>query len=329
MHPTTFPGRAGLAPLPPQEWHERVAALAQMTAERGLAGLAIYGDARECAALAYVSGFLPMMGFAVALVPVRHEPSLYLGLLGGDALRRLTWIDDVQRIDALADAVDRIDGDVALAGAGRMRAGERHCLGHVVGGGDELVDNAMREPRPRELELLHAAAALTKDAADVAEAQAARGASVTDALVAAELHAREAGARDVRLLYGAGNSLRPLDALVDAPATLLPFYLALELDGYWGEALRTAGADLAEANARLDAATRELSLGAQASTAAHVLACEHPVVGRHPVAQLGPWNGGRAVDGALGPGVYSLRSAVGATVLSRTVELAGRVEVLA
>lgn len=349
MHPVVLRGRTG-GPgpaLPREEFAERVEALRAAVAHAGLAGAAVYGDARDYGALCYVSGYIPMLRWAVALIPAHGEPSLYLAAPSRDITftRSLTAIDDVHPVASLEDGLARLarQGRVALLGAERIRQAVRRRLANaadLVNGEDTLLAARMRTPRPRELTLLRGADALTRRAADLAENEYARGAGVTAALLTAVRAAREEGAHDVRGLYSpdGGRTLRPFETVVEGRPRPFVFYLAAELDGYWGETFRTFDADSAAKRAveeLLSAADAELEPGFGAGDVIGRLGRPprgtdpHPVVsGRRAIARLGLCRDDRFaanVNAELSPGVYSLRTGALAgdtgVLLSKTVEI--------
>lgn len=347
MHPVVLRGRTAGPALPREEHSERLEALRAAAADAGLAAVVVYGDARDYAALCYVSGYIPALRWAVALVPVAGEPSLYLAGPTRDLAytQTLTWIDDIHAVSELDDALARLrrKGHVALVGAERIRASVRRRLAaaaDLVEGDERLLEERMWTPRPRELAPLRAAAALTRHAADVAEKEHAGGAGATEALLAAERAAREQGAHDVRALYSldGGRTVRPFETVVEGRPRTLAFYLAVELDGYWGEAMRTSGAEPALAKAvaeRLRDVAAELEPGLAAREVIDRLGRlpegteRHPVVsGRRAIARLGLGRDDRFAadaDAELAPGAYSLRAGAlageTAVLLSTSVEV--------
>ncbi|MGH2876401.1 MAG: hypothetical protein ACRDLV_09135, partial [Solirubrobacteraceae bacterium] len=248
MQPVVLRGRAGLA-LPAEEFAPRVAAIQRELARQGLDALVLYGDARAYAPVAWVTGYVPMLKWAVAVVPADGGVELYLGSPGRrdlPAMRRLAVAASVDGMAPLGHALER-HRRVALAGGRHIRARQAETLQTsttVAGDGDALLRAVAAEPSPAEVRLLRAAAGLTQEAADVVAQMWENGAGAGPALLAGDLSARERGAHDVRLLWSpdGGRSLRPYSGPVPMRPDPFAFYLAVELGGYWGEAFRTPGA---------------------------------------------------------------------------------------
>ena len=247
MQPVVLRGRTGLA-LPEEEFAGRVAAVQAALAQRDLGALVAYGDARSYAPLAWLTGLVPMLKWAVAVLPREGEAELFLAMAGPrdlPAMRRIAVAGSAAAIAALPAALARFDR-VAVAGLDAMRAGTETAVRRavdVVEDAERLLADLMASPSARERELLAATATLAHDAATEALRAYAAGAGVTDALLAGDLSARIAGAHDVRLLWSpdAGRTLRPPGGRVDARPEPLALYLAVECGGYWGEAVRSSG----------------------------------------------------------------------------------------
>lgn len=295
MQPVVIRGRTGLL-LGPEEFAARVAQVQAALAERELDALVAFGDARSYAPLTWVTGLVPMLKWAVALVPAAGESELYLAMPGArdlPAMRRLAAAGSVAAIGELAAALSRF-GPIAVAGLSAMRAATEATIrgaAEVVAGGDELLAALMAAPSAGERKLLRLAGGTAQDAASEIEDAYASGASVTDALLAGELSARAAGMHDVRLLWSLdrGLTLRPLASRIEVSREPLVFYLAVETGGYWGEALRS------------------IDCRAQLTLA--------------PIARLGLCVE-EGIKEPLGPGVYSLRAIDDSGALcSRTVEV--------
>jgi hypothetical protein len=301
MQPVVLRGRSGLA-FGPEEFQPRVAAVQHELTRQGLDALVLYGDARDYAPVAWVTGFVPMLKWAVAVVAADADVELYLAAPGTRdlaAMGRLACVSAVYPIGALGGSLRRF-GRVALAGGRRMRARQEAAVragAAVAGNGDALLAGLTAKLSVAELQLLEAAAHVAEDAAGRVVQMWRHGAGANPALLAGDLRARELGAHDVRLLWSAdgGRGLRP----PPAPAAVRPdpfaFYLAVELGGYWGEAFRTPGAP------------------ADAEPAAHGIVA--------PTARL--WLSiEESHDEPLRPGVYSIRSATtSGAVTSKTVRV--------
>jgi hypothetical protein len=331
MHPVVLRGLTGgsVNALPPEEFRGRVDALQALIREAGFVEVAVFGDARDYGPLCYVTGYMPMLRWAICLVPVVGKPSIFIAAPARDTVftRTLTWIDDVHLASELPEALEEVSrrGTVALIGGETMRGSIRRLIDpfqRLVDVSEELVSAWMSTPRPLEVDLLRAAQAFTLRTADRAEQELAEGLSITGALAVAERFAREEGAHDVRALYSpdGGKSLRPFETVVDGCPVPQVFYLAVEINGYWGETFRSAQADadlLDRCNVLLDTAAAELRPGVLIKETVERLAALPGGVDRHPVlnerrsvARLGlmirnisrPGIGGKFV-----PGIYSLR----------------------
>lgn len=347
MQPVVLRGRPGSAQaVPREEFADRVGELQAAIAERGFAAAAVFGDSRDYGPLCYVSGYIPMLRWAVCIVPASGDPSLFIAAPIRDMsfMGLLTWIEDIRPAAALGGALDEAfrDAAVALIGAERMRGSVRRQFDGVgrLTEADELLTAPMSTPRPREVALLRAADVLTRHAADQAEHAYAEGRGATEALAVAERTAREQGAHDVRALYSpdGGRNVWPFETVVAGRPAPFVFYLAVESDGYCGETFRSVGADGAvadEVRRSLDAVAAELRPGLAVGHVAERLGRppegtrQHPVVsGRRAVARLGLGRDdafGAGPDAEFAAGVYSLRAGCLAgdtgVLLSRTVEV--------
>jgi hypothetical protein len=301
MQPVVLRGLTGLA-LPVEEFERRADAVRHELVRQDLGALVVHGSARHYAPLAWVTGFIPMTRFAIAVVPAEGGVELFLATPGTrdlPAMRRLAAVSAVAPINGLAGCVGRFHR-VAVAGARYMRAPQelaiRGCA-EVAGDGDALLARVAAEPSPGELRLLDAAADGAAWAAARVEEAWREGAGSRPALLAGDLLARERGAHDVRVLWSpdGGRTLRPLAGSVAVRPDPFAFYLALEIGGYWGEAFRTPGAPAGEPEA------------------------PHPIVA--PAARM--WLSiEEMADEPRRPGVYSLRTATASGALtSRTVHV--------
>ena len=68
MQPVVLRGLTGLA-LPPEEFERRADAVRRELVRLGVDALIVHGDARDYAPLAWVTGFIPMTRWGVAVVP--------------------------------------------------------------------------------------------------------------------------------------------------------------------------------------------------------------------------------------------------------------------
>jgi hypothetical protein len=301
MQPVVLRGLTGLA-LRLEEFGERADSVRRELIRRGLDALLVHGDARHYAPLAWVTGFVPMLRWAVAVVAAEGDVELYLAMPGTrdlPAMRKLAAVGVVDGIAALEGSLQRFR-HVALAGARHMRARQEVAIrahAAVSGDGDALLAGLTDQLSAGELALLEAVAAIAAAAAQKVEEAWHHGAAAGRALLTGDLSAREHGAHDVRLLWSpdGGRSFMPLTAPVSDRPDPFAFYLAVEVGGYWGEAFRTLGAATDDPVA------------------------PHPTVA--PAARM--WLSiEETADEPRRPGVYSIRTAsVTGAVTSRTVRV--------
>jgi hypothetical protein len=248
MQPVVLRGLSGLA-LPVEEFDLRVAAIRRDLAHQALDALVVYGDARDYVPLAWVTGLVPMLRWAIAVVPAASGVELFLAMPGSRdvaAMRKLTVAAAVDGIGALGRSLRRFRR-VALAGARHMRASQeaaiRQCVAEAVDG-DALIAELAAEPSDREVGLLEQAAAFAEEAARMVEHAWQKGVAAGPALLEGDLLARQLGAHDVRLMWSGdgGVTFRPLTRPASQRPHPFAFYLAVEHGGYWGEAFRTLGA---------------------------------------------------------------------------------------
>jgi hypothetical protein len=301
MQPVVLRGLTGLA-LPPEEFELRADSIRRELIKQELDALLAYGDARHYAPLTWVTGFVPMLRWAVAVVVAEGDVELYLAMPGTrdlPAIRKLAAVGVVDGIAALEGSL-RGFRHVAIAGARHMRARQEATIrahAAVSGDGDALLAGLTARLSAGERRLLEAAAACATAAARRVEETWRDGAAAGCALLAGDLLAREQGAHDVRLLWSpdGGRRFMPLTVPVSDRPDPFGFYIAVEMGGYWGEAFRTPGA----------------SVGDPVSA--------HPTVA--PVARM--WLSiEETAEEPHRPGFYSIRTAsASGAVTSRTVQV--------
>lgn len=301
MQPVVLRGLTRLA-LPPEEYEQRADSVRRELVSARLDALVVHGDARHYAPLAWVTGFIPMTRFAVAVVGTEGGAELFLATPGTrdlPAMRRLAVVAAAAPISAFEACLRRFRR-VAVAGARHTRGPIEATIrarAEVAGDGDALLRTLAARPSPGERRLLGAAADCAAQAADRVEEAWRGGAAAGPALLAGDLYARVRGAHDVRLLWSpdGGRSLRPLTGPVNDRPDPFAFYIAVEIGGYWGEAFRTPGAPAGEPPA------------------------PHPIVA--PAARMWLSIEESAAE-PQAPGVYSIRAATASGALtSRTVHI--------
>ena len=93
--------------VPVQEYETRLAAVSQVLAKSSASGLIVHGNSSEYGALAYLTGFVPKLGPAFALVG--RDTSVRLHVSGSPpmlaAAKRLTWQQDVRPVSDLSASI--------------------------------------------------------------------------------------------------------------------------------------------------------------------------------------------------------------------------------
>jgi Xaa-Pro aminopeptidase len=281
MHPCIMIGSYGWEQdrVPRDEFQIRIDALHRVMHERDLAAVLIYGDAREHAALAWFSNFIPRLRWGLALLPRKGEPRLLTSMSPRDipAMRQMTWMADVMsgwnwesafdpwlaRLGAAAGRIGTVGFDLmrpALLQSVERSLGNRFSLQAV----DEAVA-AVRRRRPRELALVREACKVV-EAGAVAMRNAWRGGLGNEAsALEGERVARALAAQDVRTLvsFDGGRTLSPFRGTFEARAAPFLGYIAVKHMGYWAE-LFVSEADPAS----------EVAMRAQAGLAALLQAIE-------------------------------------------------------
>ena len=270
--------------LPREEYAERLAAFWQRM-PAACKGVVVFGDSRAHAELAYLTHFVPKVRQAMAFVPRRGDPIVYIP--GSRAqfpvMKRLTWTEQLELLTDAGKAVHewmtKLETDgagLALAGDDAMRPALRESLAQVLGGSPAdatpVLRQLMQHKRPRELEAIRGACALLDTARAALVAAHRAGSSVTTALLEAEHAAHRAGAQDVRSLFSVdgGRSFRPFSAPLPDKAEVVQCYLAARHRGYWADGMLVSGR-----NAALDqagAALRKLVDACRPGTSARDLA---------------------------------------------------------
>ena len=249
--------------LPADEFEARLRAVRRIMADHGWHGLVVHGDSQENGLLCYLSNFIPNQRWALALIAAEGPPRLIASVGPRDlpAVQKLTWLQDIRASSDIAGALGTWLQELfakhrASSGAAKIGFANLPRIRFDIAGkaldacrGFSEVEDASSAlahftiaKRPREIALLRLSYRCLHLA--LGEVERVRGSGGDDraVLLAAERHARMAGAQDVRILCGADGlgRLRPIDSQFPAgradPATL---YFALRRGGYWAEALMT------------------------------------------------------------------------------------------
>ena len=299
--------------VPLAEFEARLAAVRRVLQERGAIALLVHGHCIDHGALAYLTGFVPKLGPAFALVSL--EGPICILASGGPGMvssaKRLTWVEDVRPLNNMRNTLKEWlaemvrDGRAGLGLWGGNRIAQRPYLavedasqtfGKVIDLDDQL-DGLRRRKSPSELELLRQACRVLDVACDAFERAAVEGSGARSAALAAERAAFSNGAQDVRILASARNGGPPLpfDGPDDLRVAPLLACLAVRFAGYWAEGLVTvapppSGA-LARAKAALAAMLREARPGATSSDLFRVAASHLPPCKLPPLIESAIGNG--------------------------------------
>lgn len=293
--------------LPLAEFEARLAAVRRVLADRGVSALLVHGHSVEHGALAYLTGFVPKLGPAFALVPLAGPIRILAS--GGPGMMRsaklLTWIEDVRPIDNLREALAEWLGEISndcrgilgLWGGNLMAQRPYRAVTDAIQSFgtmlalDDSLDAVRRRKSPRELQLLREACAILAVACDALDRATKNGSGTRSASLDAKRAAYSHGAQEVRMLVSArdGGPPLPLDGSNDIRVAPLLACLAVRYAGYWAEALVTVaapqGAALARAEDAIGAMLREVRDGATSSTL-RAAALQHlPPYQLHPFAQ--------------------------------------------
>jgi len=280
--------------LPSDEFVLRLDDLRTAMDERGWRAVLVYGDAREHAALAYLSNFIPRMRWGMALLPRKGDARLLCAMGTRDlpAMRTMTWIADVQSgwgpewekafdpwLDGLTSdeflrremvELGSIGFDFmapALHGALRRSLGDRFRLQRA----DGFCAIPARSKRPRELTMIRASCKVLDAAVKAVAASWRHSREPETAVLDGERVARSLAAQDVRTLVSldGGATLVPYQGRFDKTAGPLIGYIAVKVMGYWADMFvtiddRPAGAAAAGcAEAALDALVANIRPGAR------------------------------------------------------------------
>jgi Xaa-Pro aminopeptidase len=244
--------------LPIDEFQLRLDDLKLHMRREGWKGVLVYGDAREHAALAFLSNFIPRMRWGMALLARDGEPRLLCSMSTRDlpAMRTMTWIADVRSGWEWEKAFDpwfeRMEGEAAAFGTvgfDRMPPTLHQSVRRSLGGrvslrrADEVVTIPRGAKRPRELSMVRNACTVL-DAAVAAFIENWRKSHAPEtAALDAERVARSMAAQDVRTLVSldGGRTLVPFQGRFDTHAAPLVGYIAVKVAGYWADMFVTAG----------------------------------------------------------------------------------------
>jgi Xaa-Pro aminopeptidase len=269
--------------VPRAQFDTRITTARAVLRERGLHGLIVGGTSPEHGALAWLTGFTPKLGPALAFIPAQGD--LRIAFSGGPAMlpsaQRLTCVEKVQALrDAEKDAAAwlRESGGTkfALWGEYAITNDVRRALDRAAQSPlvvlDETLDPLRRRKSDVELGLLRRAGNILANIVREFRSSIASGKGVRSAALASERAAYAQGAQDVRMLASMrnGGMPQPLEAARDPRADPLLACIAVRFAGYWAEGLVTVAskphAAMSAAEAALAAVLSRMRPGIAAST---------------------------------------------------------------
>jgi Xaa-Pro aminopeptidase len=289
--------------IPASEFKERGKEVWQKLGGAGLAGLIVYGNKMDNAALAYLTNFTPKIQDGYALVA--PDGSVRLHSAGSPHMmvnaQRLTWVDAVKPIRDIGKHI----GEWA-EGLGQGPLG---LWATPTMGGDQLNGIANANPArpikdvsatldPLLLAKTGVAGRVMRDASGILAKgtttfrQAFKnGATAREAAVAAEKAAADANASDIRVLVSLSPGGTP--TAIDYPQgdKLDPVlaYIAVRYGGYWAEGALTLSSSPSDALKRSEAALQAMLAKARAgATIADLAAAARDKLGGltiHPAAK--------------------------------------------
>ncbi|MCC6475091.1 MAG: M24 family metallopeptidase [Burkholderiales bacterium] len=246
--------------LPRDEFQIRGRDLERAMDENGWKAIFVYGDADEHSTLAYCTGFVPRVRWALALLPREGEPRLLASMSSRDvpAMKLMTWIPDVvsgwQWQAAFDPWIAGLKGDapigVGTIGFERMQPRLLRAVEKSIGDFIRLApakgfEGASRALRPRELSLLRESCAVVKSAAAAMVKAWQSGAGAEAAVLEGERSARALAAQDVRTLVSldGGRTLVPFRGEFKPEGDALVAHVAVKVMGYWAELFVSAAKD--------------------------------------------------------------------------------------
>ena len=272
--------------IPAAEFKERGKRVWEKLGDAGLAGLIVYGNKMDNAALAYLTNFTPKIQDGYALVA--PDGSVRLHSAGSPHMmvnaQRLTWVDAVKPIRDIGKHI----GEWA-EGLGQGPLG---LWATPTMGGDLLsrIANAnLTRPikdvsatlDPLLLSKAGVAGKVIRDASGIlAKGTAAlrqafkSGATAREAIVAAEKAAADANASDIRALVGLspGGAPTAIDYPQGGKLDPLLAYIAVRYGGYWADGTLTLSSSPSETLKRSEAALQAMIEKARAGVAVADLA---------------------------------------------------------
>ncbi|MGH7033251.1 MAG: M24 family metallopeptidase [Stellaceae bacterium] len=296
--------------LPRAEFERRVKDVLRRLAESGNAGLVVYGNKLDNAALAYLTNFTPKLESAFALLA--PDGSIRLHSAGSPHMmvnaQRLTWVEGVK---PLRDSGKQIAEWAAALAPGPLGFWTTEAMpadlpprlsaalpARPLNDMSVQLDPLLRAKSPIERRLLRDACGVLAKTSVALRESFARGGTARQAALAAEEAASDAGAQDVRVLASlvSGGTPTALDGPDSERLDPLLAYIAIRCAGYWAEGSLTLttkpGASIERTRAALAAMLEKARAGVAAAELAAIAReklgdiAVHPAA-RKPVAGIG------------------------------------------
>lgn len=289
--------------IPRAEFEARLKEVLGKLAGSGLAGLVVYGNKIDNAALAYLTNFTPKLDAAFALIGL--DGSVRLHGSGSPHMmvnaQRLTWVDGVKPLrDAgkhIAEWAEALPpGPLGLWTTEAMPADltprlEAALPARLLRDVGALLDPLLRQKSPVARRLMREAGAMLAKSSAALRQAFQRGATARETIVAAEKAAAAAGAQDIRVLasLGPGGTPTAVDYPQSGKIDPLLVYIALRHAGYWADGFLTLSATPSATQGATQAALRAML--AQARSGASVAELKQTAAAKlaglaiHPAAQ--------------------------------------------
>lgn len=245
--------------IPPGEFERRIDAVRAILHARGIAGMILHGRSIDYAAMAYLTGFVPKLNAAFALMG--RDGQIRILFSGGasmaESAKRLTFVEDVRGLTDLTANVatwceeQQFEAqDIALWDGSALSKDHHNQLMDGLGTNRLIEFNDQLDPLRRSKSAVErsaiAKAAIIVSACFAAAEQASKsGDDVRAISLAAEHAGYQLGAQDVRIRISITDQGYPNivpDMPTHAKQDSFNIYAAARVFGYWAQAATTLGA---------------------------------------------------------------------------------------
>ncbi len=245
--------------MPESEFQERVEKIRSEMKKEDIDVLLVYGDAwREYGNPSYISNFYPGMGGTIALIPRQGEVALLFwgSARGIEYTQNITWIKELRPgADITSSCVKYLEqlglfpSTIGLAGLKQLmpylqlQSFYKSLSGCKIVDADHIVSDMRMVKSPRERDQIQRASRVLTGAFDIIASAPLE--SLNEIILEATLdrYARLEGAEDVRILIAKPReekwAFRPVEDSQMLPGETIIIYLAVELERYWSEIIRT------------------------------------------------------------------------------------------